>query len=106
MIQVKMSMPEIMRNCKELISAPGKLMKYLKENLVKDLSRNLESLMEAEITLLLGNERYQRKSKVSQNRRNGHRLRRYAVRGLGELCLSMPRDRLGEYESKNNTQEE
>jgi len=100
MIKIEVSMPEVVSVCKEIISVPGRLVKYIKESLVKDITGFINELMEAEITILLGKERYQRKAVITQNRRNGHRLRSYTIKGIGELALSVPRDRLSEYQSK------
>jgi putative transposase len=99
MMQLTVNVPEVVVRCKELFAAPGKLIRYLKESLVRDLSRIMEQMMESEVSVLLGRKRYQRRARCAENRRNGHRVRRYAVRGLGELTIRIPRDRLGRYQS-------
>ena len=100
MLKVEVSIPEIVSNCKALFSKPGDLIRYVKEGLRNDIGEIVEQMMEAELTLVLGRSRYQRRLPRVYNRRNGHRVRRYTLKGLGELRVRVPRDRLGAY---NNT---
>lgn len=54
----------------------------------------LEQLMDAEIDLVLG------EHKDPANKRNGYTQRSFAIKGVGEVSLRVPRDRKGAYESK------
>ena len=54
----------------------------------------LERVMDAEIDLVLGEQ------KDADNKRNGHTTRTFAIKGIGEVAVKVPRDRKGTYESK------
>lgn len=77
---------------------PGLLFENLKKEITVSLSNHLNNLMNAEITLLLGRKPYER-SLITQsvNYRNGGYERTFAVKGIGELKIVIPRDRQGEY---------
>ena len=60
----------------------------------------LGSLMNMELSVFLGRDRYERKDTVSttsRNYRNGFYQRTFAVKNLGELSIRVPRDRIGEF---------
>jgi putative transposase len=62
----------------------------------------LGRLMNMELDLFLGRDRYERKQAVSttsRNYRNGFYQRTFAVKNLGELSIRVPRDRLGEFKT-------
>jgi transposase-like protein len=67
------------------------------ESLSRQIRRSVETafneLMNAEVSLLLG------AGDQGDNKRNGYRERRYALKGVGELRLRVPRDRKGVYQS-------
>ena len=53
----------------------------------------LNQLMNAEMAVFLG------KGSQKGNRRNGHTLREYSLKGIGTVQLSVPRDRAGKFQS-------
>ena len=57
----------------------------------------LSKLMSGELTEFLGREPYERK-KDSANFRNGSYERRLTLKGIGEVTLVVPRDRLGSFQ--------
>ena len=60
----------------------------------------LGTLMNMELSVFLGRDRYERKDTVSTTSRNygnGFYQRTFAVKNLGELSIRVPRDRLGEF---------
>lgn len=62
----------------------------------------LGTLMNMELSVFLGRDRYERKNSVSttsRNYRNGFYQRTFAVKNLGELSIKVPRDRLGEFKT-------
>lgn len=62
----------------------------------------LGRLMNMELDVFLGRDRYERKQAVSttaRNYRNGFYQRTFAVKNLGELSIRVPRDRLGEFKT-------
>ena len=60
------------------------------------LKAALEQVMDSEMTLFLGEER--QSSRL--NKRNGYRTRHFAIKGIGEVELKVPRDRAGRFDSK------
>ena len=70
---------------------------------IRAISSNyLGTLMNMEMSLFLGRDRYERKNSVSttsRNYRNGFYQRTFAVKNLGELSIRVPRDRLGEFKT-------
>jgi len=100
MLKVKFSVKEVVANCKEIAGKPKGLLRYIREDVQLGLSRFFEELMESELTLVLGRERYVRGEGRSDNRRNGYRERSYTLLGLGEIRVRIPRDRKGEYRPK------
>jgi len=99
MIKVEVNMPEVVERCKELISKPGEVIRFIKQDLRRQIVRGFQQLMESEITLFLGRRWYERRGASQPNRRNGHRTRRYTLRWLGEMVIRVPRDRLGAYQT-------
>ena len=66
----------------------------------KASSEYLGMLMNMELALFLGRDRYERKSSVtttSRNCRNGFYQRTFAIKNLGDLSIKVPRGRLGEF---------
>ena len=65
-------------------------------------SQYLGTLMNMELSVFLGRDRYERKNSVSttsRNYRNGFYQRTFAVKNLGELSIRVPRDRLGKFQT-------
>jgi putative transposase len=63
-------------------------------------SQYLGTLMNMEMSLFLGRDRYERKNAVStttRNYRNGFYQRTFAVKNVGDLLIRVPRDRLGKF---------
>lgn len=66
--------------------------------MLKDLfSETLQEILEAELDTELGYAKNQSLPEGSDNRRNGH-TKKQVRSGYGELSLSVPRDRQGEFE--------
>jgi len=59
----------------------------------QSVSHTINQLLHAEMSLFLGANEQQ------DNKRNGYRMREYALKGLGTLQLRFPRDRAGKFES-------
>ena len=58
------------------------------------VAATLNQVMDAEIDLVLG------EGKDPSNKRNGYTKRSFAIKGIGEVAVKVPRDRKGAYESK------
>jgi len=65
-------------------------------SIIKDV---VETIYEGELTELLGYSRYDKSSKETDNSRNGYSDKKVKS-NFGEIDLSVPRDRNGEYEPK------
>lgn len=62
-------------------------------------SKNIEEMLEAELTSQLGYERYEAEGRNSGNSRNGHYTRKMRTSG-GDTEIKVPRDRNGEFQSE------
>jgi transposase-like protein len=101
MLQLSVNLPEL-RNLAKKIPKIGsnvvmELMKLDVNTLAKDF---INGLMECEFQLFLGREKYERISGVrlsERSLRNGHYKRTFAIKGLGRINVSVPRDRQGKY---------
>ena len=85
---------------RELAKEVGKKKQSLKQHLLEKMKTWINSLLEGERDEFLGRDRYERLDTKQDNYRNGYRPRGINFFGLGELQLSVPRDRNGEFESK------
>jgi putative transposase len=72
----------------------------LKRYVLEKLQTWVNSLLEAERDEFLGRGRHQPLDERHDNYRNGYRLRKINLFGLGKVELRVPRDRKGEFESQ------
>jgi len=102
MLKIQVSIPEMKALAESVRTTAMDPMKTL-QTLAGDLRGRFEDwtneLMQAELSLHLGREPYERSTKSSKNHRNGYRSRRITVKGLGTLELRVPRDREGRFRS-------
>ncbi len=63
------------------------------------VGKYLSEMMNAEMTHFLGRERYERQEK-EPDYRNGSYSRHFAIKGIGEVSVRVPRDRDGKYETQ------
>ena len=99
-MQRKRSPEEIRRKelFRELIAVSGAKTAADAQNLVKEmLSETLEGMLESELDDELGYNRYDYRNKKTDNSRNGYSKKSLATSN-GEIELSVPRDRNGEFE--------
>lgn len=59
----------------------------------------LNQLMDAELTFFLGRGRYERMKGARSNHRNGSTPRQFTIKGIGGVAVSVPRDRMGKYQT-------
>src|SRR5215213_3829807 len=98
--QAKIEMPSLERIQTELGSAKSIDDFWGKEGIFARLfATTLEQMLEAELTGHLGYEKYEAKGRNSGNSRNGKYKRKVRSSG-GEVEVSVPRDRQGEFEPK------
>ena len=73
--------------------SPATAMQQVTDQMRDALAATLESVMDAEIDLFLGEQGQ------ADNKRNGYVSRSYGIKGIGHVRLRVPRDRKGRFES-------
>lgn len=99
-MELKKSLMKIAIKVKDVVAlalqfeaAPVEAMRELVSEMRHAVSQTLEHVMEAEIDLFLG------RDTEASNKRNGYRVRTFAVKGFGKLQVRVPRDRAGRFNS-------
>jgi len=98
-MEIKISVPEVVSLIKELQENPSRIFEMATMNVQKDVGNYLTNLMKAELTHVLGREKYER-GQGDTNHRNGSYPREFCVKGIGEVAVKVPRDRKGEYQTQ------
>ena len=98
-MEIKISVPEVVSLIKELQENPSRIFEMATMNVQKDVGNYLTNLMKAELTHMLGREKYER-IKGASNHRNGSYPREFCIKGIGEVGVQVPRDRKGEYQTQ------
>jgi len=98
-MEIKISVPEVVSLIKELQENPSRIFEMAAMNVQKDVGKYLTNLMKAELTHVLGREKYER-STGEINHRNGSYPRDFCIKGIGEVAVKVPRDRKGEYQTQ------
>lgn len=98
-MEIKISVPEVVSLIKELQENPSRIFEMATMNVQKDVGNYLTNLMKAELTHMLGREKYER-IKGARNHRNGSYPREFCIKGIGEVGVKVPRDRNGEYQTQ------
>jgi putative transposase len=97
-VKVEISVPEVMQVFKELQEQPGKILEMVRVNMPKAVGEYLSEMMKLELTRYLGRQPYERIEE--SNHRNGSYPRSFALKGIGEVAVKVPRDRKGEYQTQ------
>ena len=98
-MNVELSVPEVVEIFKEIQEQPKRIFEMIRVEIKEDVGQYLSKLMEAELTRFLGRGRYER-GEGEVNHRNGSYGRSFALKGIGEVQLEIPRDRNGEFKTK------
>ncbi|MEW6585021.1 MAG: transposase [Nitrospirota bacterium] len=85
-MEIKISVPEVVSLIKELQENPSRIFEMAAMNVQKDVGNYLTNLMKAELTHVLGRERYER-GKGEINHRNGSYPRDFCT--FGHIHLEM-----------------
>lgn len=85
---------DVVELAKRLEANPAGLMREVGEHVRAGAKEVLERVMDAEITLFLGQQA------ETLNKRNGFVTRTFVFKGLGAIELRVPRDRAGRFETK------
>jgi putative transposase len=101
MLKVQVSIPELKSHAvaiREMAIDPMTTLQALAGDVRGRFEEWMNELMQAELSLHVGRERYERTGSRS-NHRNGARSRRITIKNLGTLELRVPRDRDGSFKS-------
>jgi len=102
MINVSVDVSELKSFVQTLPQIKGQIFDVMHLDIRKASSEYLGMLMNMELALFLGRDRYERKGAVSttsRNYRNGFYQRTFAIKNIGDLSIRVPRDRLGEFKT-------
>ncbi|MCP4651468.1 MAG: IS256 family transposase [PVC group bacterium] len=99
MIELSVKVPEVKEFINDIANAPGKIFDMLRLNVRETVGKYLTALMEAELTIYLGRERYKRQEE-RKGYRNGGYKRDFTLKGIGEITVKVPRDREGNFKTK------
>lgn len=97
MMELRVNVSEVREYIKGIAEAPGKIFNLVRNNVKESVGKYLSQLMEAELSLFIGRERYERDKGREGNYRNGGYSRRFTLKGIGEVVVKVPRDRNGEF---------
>ena len=98
-MKIEMSIAEVAGLFKEMQKQPEKLFEMIRVDLRHSVGEYLSKLMEMELSCFLGRERYERIEDES-NHRNGSYPRGFALKGIGQVKVSVPRDRQGAFKTR------
>ena len=98
-MKVEISVSEVIQVFKELEAEPGKILEIVRTEMPEAVGDYLSRVMQLELTRFLGRQPYER-VEVEPNHRNGSYPRRFALKGIGELAVKVPRDRQGAYQTQ------
>ena len=95
-MKLEVTVSEIADIFKEIQERPGQLFEMIRLDIREVVGNYLTAMMNAELTHYLGREPYVRLS-GEVNHRNGSYGRGFALKGIGEVHVDVPRDRKGEF---------
>jgi putative transposase len=95
-MKMEISVAEAMELINEIRQQPDSLFEMIRGTVKENVGKYLSELMDTELTGFLGRGRYERVEGES-NHRNGSYGRRYTLKGIGEVDVTVPRDRKGEF---------
>ena len=95
-MKMEISVAEVMELINEIRQEPDSLFGMIRANVKESVGQYLSELMETELTGFLGRDRYER-TEGESNHRNGSYGRKFAMKGIGEVDVKVPRDRKGEF---------
>jgi len=95
-MKMEISVAEAMELINEIRQQPDSLFEMIRGTVKENVGKYLSELMDTELTGFLGRGRYERVAGES-NHRNGSYGRKYTLKGIGEVDVTVPRDRKGEF---------
>lgn len=97
-MKLEVTVSEIADIFKEIQERPGQLFEMIRLDIREIVGKYLTTMMNAELTHFLGREPYVRVAEAA-NHRNGSYGRGFALKGVGEVHVDIPRDRNGEFKT-------
>jgi putative transposase len=97
-MKIEASVPEVVELFKEIQKTPEKLFEMMRLDIREIAGEYLSSLMDAELTIHLGRDRYER-CRIEVNHRNGFYPRQFTLKGIGEVAVRIPRDRKNTFQT-------
>lgn len=97
-MKLEVTVSEIADIFKEIQERPGQLFEMIRLDIKEAVGKYLTAMMNAELTHYLGREPYVRVNGKA-NHRNGSYGRGFALKGVGEVHVDIPRDRNGEFKT-------
>jgi putative transposase len=95
-MKMEISVAEAMELINEIRQQPDSLFEMIRGTVKENVGKYLSELMDTELTGFLGRGRYERVASES-NHRNGSYGRKYTLKGIGEVAVTVPRDRKGRF---------
>lgn len=98
-MKVEVTVPEVIEIFNAIEKKPEALYEMIRQDLQQTVGEYLSAIMHAEMTQFLGRNPYERATGVP-NHRNGSYQRRYALKGIGEIAVKVPRDRNAQFQTQ------
>ena len=98
-MKVEISVPEVVDLFNKIQGQPERLFEMIRVDIRESVGHYLTKMMNAELTHFLGRDRYER-VEGDVNHRNGSYSRDFTLKGIGEVAVSIPRDRKGEFKTQ------
>lgn len=98
-MKMEITVAEVFDLIKEIRKQPENLFEMIRNNVKETVGHYLSELMDVELTHFLGRDRYERVGGES-NHRNGTYGRKFALKGIGQVELEIPRDRKGGFKTQ------
>jgi putative transposase len=98
-MKVEISVSEMVEVFKEIQKQPERVLEMVRADMPQAVGGYLSEIMRLELTKYLGRQPYER-AEEEPNHRNGSYTRSFALKGIGEIPVQIPRDRKGEYQTQ------
>jgi putative transposase len=97
-MKLEITVAEVKEIFKEIQEQPEQIFEMMRLDIKEIASRYLTALMNAELSHFLGREPYER-GEGEVNHRNGSYDRSFTLKNIGEVRISVPRDRQGNFKT-------
>ena len=98
-MKMEITVTEALELINEIRKQPNDLFEMIRADVKESVGRYMSELMDTELTDFLGRQRYER-IEGNSNHRNGSYSRQYTLKGIGKVCVRVPRDRNGDFETQ------